>query len=244
MTMQEIRPATDPRNSCDINEALRSAALGPHEHIGELLDKAATHRASGDDPRRARQLADTFMATTCRHLAAVDDHLLPAARRNVEGGRQLVTAYILHSRELERTLHAMKARMYGDARATRLTCSELWTRIRMLLVEHEIQENAMVERLHDALADEDLTILATRLVRKEERSPTRPHPYSPHTGFVGRFSHRVWSVVDGFWDNAEGRTIPHQAPPRHPRCDSLLTRYMLGSPSSNPATADGHRQAG
>jgi hypothetical protein len=54
----------------------------------------------------------------------------------------------------------------------------------------------------------------------------------------------VWSVVDGFWDNAEGRTIPHQAPPRHPRCDSLLTRYMLGSPSRNPATADGHRQAG
>jgi len=243
MTMQEIRPATELGTSCDINEALRSAALGPHEHVGELLDAAATHRASGDDPRRARQLADTFMATTCRHLAAVDDHLLPAARRHVDGGRQMVTAYVLHSRELERTLHAMKARMYGDARATKLTCSELWMRVRLLLVEHEIQENAMVERLHDALPGDDLTTLAVRLVRTERRSPTRPHPYSPHAGFVGRFTHRVWSVVDGVWDSAEGRTIPHHPPPRHPRSDSLLTRYMLGSPRLNPPKTGEQRQA-
>jgi hypothetical protein len=103
-------------------------------------------------------------------------------------------------------------------------------RIRMLLAEHEMQENAMVDRLNEALGADDLATLATRLHRTEERSPTRPHPYSPHTGFTGRFTHRVWSVIDGFWDSAEGRAIPHQAPPPHPRSDSLLTRYMLGAP--------------
>ena len=43
-------------------------------------------------------------------------------------------------------------------------------------------------------------------------------------------SKRVWSVVDGFFDQAEGRVIPHQPPTRHPSSDSHLTRYVLGSP--------------
>ena len=230
MTMQEMSTAPDIRSGCETHEALRSAALGPHELIGEMLDAAATHRASGNEPRRARQLADTFMATTCRHLAAVDDALLPVSKRRLDGGRQMVTAYLLHSRELERTLHALKARCYGDAHASRLTCSELWQRLRLLLAEHEVQENAMVGRLSDTLEVHELTALAERIQRVEGRSPTRPHPYSPHTGLAGRVSHRVWSVFDGFWDNAEGRVIPHQRPPRHPRSDSLLTRYMMGVP--------------
>lgn len=230
MTMQDFTRAPEVRPDCEAHEALRSAALGTHDHIAEMLDAAATHRASGNEPRRARQLADTFMATTCRHLAAVDDAMLPVARRRLDGGRQMVTAYVLHSRELERTLHAMKARFYGDAHAGRLTCSELWMRVRMLLAEHEMQENAMVERLTETLSDDELTALADRLRRTEGRSPTRPHPYSPHTGLAGRVTHRVWSVFDGFWDSAEGRVIPHQPPPPHPRSDSLLTRYMLGAP--------------
>lgn len=229
MTMQEISPGSQVASGRH-HAALRSAALGPHEQIGQLLDAAANHRPSGSDPRRARQLADTFMAATCRHLAAVDDALLPVARRRLEGGRQMVTAFILHSRELERTLHALKARFYGDANASRLTTDELWMRVRRLLAEHEMQENAMVERLSETLDDEELTRLAQTLRRTEERSPTRPHPYSPHTGFVGRVSHRFWSLYDGLWDSAEGRVIPHQPPPPHPRSDSLLTRYMLGSP--------------
>jgi hypothetical protein len=230
MTMQDISPAPQLESGRHHHEALRSAALGPHALIVEMLEAAVSWRSAGDDPRRARQLADTFMATTCRHLSAMDDVLLPVARRRLEGGRQLVTAYVLHTRELERTLRALKARVYGDANASRLSCGELWARLRMLLMEHELQENALVDKLSAALSDEELDALAARLLRTEERAPTRPHPYSPHAGLAGRVSHRLWSVVDGFWDNAEGRVIPHQAPPVHPRSDSLVTRYMLGAP--------------
>jgi hypothetical protein len=243
MTMQEIPTAPGLELGCEAHEALRSAALGPHDLIGEMLDAAAERRAPGNEPRRARQLADTFMATTCRHLAAVDDALLPVARRRVEGGRQLVTAYVLHTREVERTLHTLKARMYGDAHACRLQSSELWQRVRMLLVEHEIQENAIVDKVTAALSDRELESLAERLRRTEGRSPTRPHPYSPHAGLAGRLSHRVWSVFDGFWDNAEGRVIPCPQPPPHPRSDSLFTRYVLGSPRFD-ATAQPLRRAG
>jgi hypothetical protein len=242
MTMQEIPTAPGLPIGRETRGALRSAALGTHDLIGEMLDAATQRREPGDDPRRARQLADTFMATTCRHLAAVDDVLLPVARRRLDGGRQMVTAYVLHMRQIERTLRSLKARIYGDAHACRLQCRELWQRVRMLLVEHEIQESALVDRLSEVLTEDEAEALAERLRRAEGRAPTRPHPYSPHAGFAGRLSHRMWSIVDGFWDNAEGRVIPYQPPTRHPRSDSLLTRYVLGSPSSG-ATPQPARRA-
>jgi hypothetical protein len=230
MTMQEVFRAPRTTSGCASKEELRLAVLGPHQLIGDMLEAAWSRPDCDTDPRRARQLADTFMATACRHLAAVDDTLLPLARRRLRGGRQLVTAYVLHSRELERTLRALKARLYGDVHATRLTRMELWLRLRMLLAEHAVQENAIVERLAESLSAQEMTALAARLRRTERRSPTRPHPYSPHTGLAGRISHRVWSVFDGFWDNAECRVIPPQAPPRQLRSDSALTSYVLGAP--------------
>jgi hypothetical protein len=243
MTMQEVTTAPGLQLGSDSHEALRTAALGTHDLIAEMLEAATQRREPGDDPRRARQLADTFMATTCRHLSAVDDVLLPVARRRLDGGRQMVTAYVLHTRQIERTLRSLKARIYGDAHACRLQCRELWQRVRDLLVEHELQESALVDRLSEALSAEEVEALAERLRRAEGRAPTRPHPYSPHAGLAGRLSHRMWSVVDGFWDNAEGRVIPYQPPTRHPRSDSLLTRYVLGSPSFS-ATPQSARRAG
>jgi len=229
MAIQEIVdvPGLDTAESHD---ALRSAVLGSHDLIAQMLDDAAAPRACGKEPRRARQLADTFMATACRHLAAVDDALLPVARRRLDGGRQLVTAYVLHTRQIERTLRSVKACLYGDANASRLRCSELWQRLRRLLVEHEVQESAIVDLLTQTLSDAEMNDLAAHFLRIEQRSPTRPHPFSPHAGFAGRVSNRVWSIVDGFFDQAEGRVIPYQARRPHPSSDSLLTGYVLGTP--------------
>jgi hypothetical protein len=230
MTMEHADGTTgaghDP-GECDV---LRTASLETHDLIGEMLDAAASQRVQRHEPRRGRQLADAFMASTCRHLGAVDDVLLPVARRRLPGGRRLVAGYVLHNRELERALHALKARMYGDAHARRLQCSELWPRVRRLVTEHDAHEHEMVDRLTASLDETTLSALAMRLWRIERRSPTRPHPYSPHTGLAGRVSHRVWSVFDEFWDHAEGRAIPYQMPRPNPRRDSLLTRYALGTP--------------
>lgn len=245
MTMRNT-PAPGVESGDKAHEVLRAVVLGPHHVIGEMLDAAAGIRHSGSQPRRSRQLADTFMATTCRHLAAVDDTLLPVARRHMEDGRRVVSAYVVQARELEHALHAMKARLYGEAHSARLQTNELWTRVRRLLVEHETRENEMVDGLADVLSDEELIAIARRLRATERRSPTRPHPYSPHTGLAGRMSHRVWSVFDGFWDNAEGRVIPHHEPPPHPRRDSLITRYAMGVPrfdEPGPAAAQPERRA-
>jgi hypothetical protein len=211
-------------------ETLRSAALGPHSRLEEQLSAAGHAHPSGDEPRRARELADTFMATTSRHLAAVDDTLLPVAGSSLNGGHDMVSAYVAQSRELEQALHRVKAWMYGDANARHLDGDALWAEVGRLLAEHESREAVLVDGLATALSDEDLTGLAERLRRSEEHAPTRPHPFTPHTGVLGRLVHRAWSVYDSFWDSAEGRVVPHRDRPPHPRRDSLVTRYLLGAP--------------
>jgi len=230
MAIQEIVHVPGSDTDRESHEALRDAVLGSHDVMSEMLEAAAAPRACGKEPRRARQLADTFLVTACRHLAAVDDALLPVARRRLQGGRQMVTAYVLHTRQIERTLRSIKACLYGDANASKLKCSELWQRLRRLLTEHDVQERAIVEQLTKTLSEREMNDLAAKFQRIERRSPTRPHPFSPHAGFAGRVSKRVWSVVDGFFDQAEGRVIPYPQPTPHRSSDSLLTGYVLGSP--------------
>ncbi len=217
-------------SSSEAHEALRSAVLSPHGHLEDLLAEAGRAHVPAAEARRSRELADTFMATTSRHLAAVDDALLPAVRQHVPDGQDQIPPYLAQARELEQCLHAMKASLYGDANVRRLHGDTLWTDAGRLLTEHESVEARLVDGLATALSDEQLTEVAERFRHAEERAPTRPHAYTPHTGLLGRLVHRAWSVVDSFWDSAEGRVIPRRVRPPHPRRDSLLTRYMLGAP--------------
>jgi hypothetical protein len=219
-----------PDLSGDATEALRSVALGPHERIDELLSTLSAEHPTNAEPRRILELADTFMATTSRHLAAIDEVLLPVARRQLPDGHDLIVGYVAQARELEQTLHAVKASIYGDVNARRLHAETLLGEARRLLAEHHERESVLVDGVLDSLSDYELRELAERLHHTEEHAPTRPHPYTPHTGLLGRAVSRVWSVVDSFWDSAEGRVIPHRIRPPHPRRDSLLTRYMLGAP--------------
>ena len=219
-----------PDLSGDATEALRSVALGPHGRIDELLSMLSAEHPTNAEPRRILELADTFMATTSRHLAAIDEALLPVARRQLPDGHDLIIGYVAQARVLEQTLHAVKASIYGDVNARRLHAETLLEEARQLLAEHHERESVLVDGVIESLPDYDLRELAERLHRTEEHAPTRPHPYTPHTGLLGRAVSRVWSVVDSFWDSAEGRVIPHRIRPPHPRRDSLLTRYMLGAP--------------
>ena len=214
----------------EAQQALRSVVLGPHPRLDALAADVAGAHPTNDEPRRIRELADTFMATMSRHLAAVDDTLLPVARGHLDGGHDLVSAYVAQARELEQGLHAVKARMYGDVNAKRLHGDTLWTDVRRLLAEHESHEGVLVDAVAASLSDDDLTDLAQRLQHNEENAPTRPHAYTPHTGLLGRLVHRAWSMADRFWDHAEARVIPHRVRPPHPRQDSPLSQYFRGTP--------------
>ncbi|MGH3811352.1 MAG: hypothetical protein ACRDUV_02705 [Pseudonocardiaceae bacterium] len=132
MTLQETVPQSSRAVGSNVDRPLSPAILGRHAALGRMLDAAASPCAHDAGPRCTRQLADLFMASTCRHLVAVEECVLPIARR-LPDGRETVAAYLMHVRELEEALHVLQARLYGEAHASRLHHQGMWPRIRGLL---------------------------------------------------------------------------------------------------------------
>lgn len=199
-----------------------------HQRIGDLARKAEAAAPAADDPRLRRRLGDSFSAVLSQHLAAVDDVLLAEAKRRLPAGLEWVRYYVRHTRSLELALHRLKAWLYGDATTTHAGWDGFWQDMRAMLDDHERLESTMTHGLQ--LSRDEEAALAERLRMAQETSPTRPHPFTPHTGVLGRMAHRLWRVADGFWDHAEGRVVPRRPAklPSHP--DSLVHRYFTGAP--------------
>lgn len=214
----------------DARQALRGAVLSAHTRLERLLADVHREHPFNDDPRLVRDLVDAFMATVSRHLCAVHDVLLPVVRNRLPAGHDLVASYVSQTRRFEQALHALKAWAYGDVHARHLQGHDLWAEMARLLGELEVREQDLVDGLGSSMTGAELAALAARLHRAEEHAPTRPHPYTPHTGRLGRLVHRGWSLADNLWDSAESRVVPHRDRPPHPRRDSLITRYVMGSP--------------
>lgn len=208
---------------------LESTLESDHQYIRELADAAEAAEFSAEEPRIRHRLTDTFSAVLSRHLAAVEDVLLPQARSSTAYGRESVRDYVRYVRQLEKVLHRLKARLYGDGTAA-MNWDGLWREIDLQLDGLAQREAALVEQLRESLSALETRQLAQRFTTAEENAPTRPHAYTPHTGWMGRLAHRIWRVADGFWDEAEGRVIPHRPakPPAKP--DSLMHRYLTGAP--------------
>jgi hypothetical protein len=206
-----------------------------------LRDAVAPHR----DPNRPREAyadTDTFMAATSRHLAAVDAVLLPAVGHAAPDGDTLVHEYLEVAKQLELTLSRLKARLYGEAHAIYRSWPALWEEAQERLERHNRLEMRVLETLLQHGDPDELDELAERLFHAETRAPTRPHPYTPHTGWVSGLSRRLWALADRFWDNAEGRMIPDPVRPAHHQHDSLVAQYLVADPQfDDNAAIVGHR---
>jgi len=211
---------------------LESTLDSEHERIREFADAAEVAKFSADEPRIRHRLSDTFSAVLSRHVAAVEDVLLPATKASTEDGRESVRDYVRHVRELEKLLHELKARVYGAATAD-MEWDGLWREIDQQIQGLARREAALAEQLAASLSATETRHLAYRFTAAEERAPTRPHAYTPHTGPVGRLAHRIWRIADGFWDEAEGRVIPHRPAKPPARPDSLMHRYLTGAPPAD-----------
>ena len=210
-------------------QSLAQTIQATHQSIeGRLAEVLSPHPGQG--PRETHKRTDAFLATTSRHLAAVDEVLLPAVRVRVPEGRHLAAEYLPAARQLESDLVLLKARLYGSAQAVRLSWSQLLRETQEHLLRHDELEAALAEKLLASGADDGPDDLAQQLYRAELRAPTRPHPYLPHRGRFGHAARRLWAVADRFWDSAQGRMVPEpKRPPRH-RHDSLVAQYLVADP--------------
>ncbi|TCM36941.1 hypothetical protein [Kribbella sp. VKM Ac-2568] len=80
-----------------------------------------------------------------------------------------------------------------------------------------------------------VAVLAEDLLITQDSSPTRAHPNSPHTSVAGRLTRRLGRVADSTADDLEGRVVPAQYR-RHPKHDSALSHYLLGTPIDDAQT--------
>lgn len=212
----------------DTTDVLHRSVLHTHDHLLARLETASAMVVTPGQPRKAYERIDTFLAAASKHLNAVDATLLPAARKQLPDGAEVVRDYLHAARELEVALTHVKARAYGSTFEAGHHWQEVWADVAAALTSHRRSELDLVDHL-GALGAGALDDLAERLHGAESVAPTRPHPYSPHTGFPGLVARRILGAVDSFWDFAEGRMVPTPTPARRKR-PGLLTQYFLADP--------------
>ncbi len=202
-----------------------------HESLATRLDEAC-RPGKAPHAREHRARVNAFMAATSRHLAAVDETLVPEVVRRMPDGPQRVKSYLREARLLEKALVRLKARLYGELHIAHVPWVEVWDDVRRQLAAHNEKEVELTHHLTATLDPHTCEAMADRVYRAELKAPTRAHPYLPHTGVLGHAARRMWTVADRFWDTAEGREIPAPVLPR-PRDhshDSLLSQYLVGEP--------------
>lgn len=210
-------------------DALHGTVQHTHENLSDRLADARTRVVTPGQPRKGYEAIDTFLAIASKHLAAVDEVLLPVARKQLPGGADAVHDYLVSARHLEVVLAHVKARAYGSAFETDFHWEDVWADVEAALAHQRESEAHLADQLSGVLDDRELDELTERLHAAESHAPTRPHPYAPHTGFPGLVARKVLHVVDAFWDTVEGRMAPSPAPPKRKK-PGLVAQYFLADP--------------
>jgi hypothetical protein len=211
------------------NDVLRSSIQHTQTRMAERLEAARVMEAPVDRPRDGYERIDTFLATTSKHLHAVDAVLLPPARKKVPDGSTLVHDYVHSVKELEIVLSHVKAHEYGSVYESSFAWPQVWSDVDTALSDHQRHEQVLGDRLTNSLDDQELDRLAQRLYHAELAAPSRPHPYTPHTGLLGLVARKVMHTADRFWDTVEGRMVPE--PRREPKkAPGRVAQYFLADP--------------
>lgn len=203
-----------------------------HQSLQQRLAEATRRIARRSLPRERYARTDAFLSATSRHLGAVDEVILKAARQGLPDGPDRVRDYLHQARLLEQAMTQLKARLYGEVHAAHRPWDEVWDDVRRELTRHNELERALVEDLAATLGKDESDALASDLFHAEVKAPTRAHPHLPHTGLMGLVARRAWALADRFWDTAEGRVVPDPVRP-HPHehaHDSLMAQYVMGEP--------------
>lgn len=219
------------------NGVLKDFVHHTQEELSARMSTAREHcvepegaRAESDaGQHRGSASVDGFVAAASRHLHAVNQVLLPPARRDLPEGKELAHDYLASVHELEVMLAHVKAHEFGSVYESHTSWHEVWLEVAAALARQRNEEQALVDRLTESLDDERLTELTERMEKVQPDGPTRPHPYVPQVGVTGRISRKVMGLADKFWDTAENRMVPEKERPPRKR-PGLLGQYLLGNP--------------
>ncbi len=187
-------------------QPLRLALVSPRRTVLPELQVLTGRVAPPDGRRSHRQRADSVIMTLSQHSAAVETVVHPPLARLV-GGKP----FVVEDRQLNHTvalqLRRLRGALEGDAFAASISPTGVAQRISGLLAEQAHLRSEWVGRLEDELSDAEQWQLAERLSGAVRRSPTRPHPYSPRSGLLGRAARQFWTPVDRAMDVMDNRSM-------------------------------------
>lgn len=213
-----------------MQDLLESNVTATHEVLGTRLSTAEFRRPDAFHPRDRYPSTDTFLSSTSRHVAATNEVLVAAVRRHLPDGADKARELTTRSRRLEKAMAQTKAKLYGGAQAIHRPWADIWSDLHRDFDAFTQLERDLVHELVATTATDFRAHLSDRIYRAELRAPTRPHPFVPHRGLLGRMARRVCLQVDHFWDAAEGRMIPEPVKPHDRSQDGLLMQYLLADP--------------
>ena len=188
-----------------MTDSLQQVIADAQLKLRDRLDLASAAMAAHAQKHEIIQKADAFLVNTCRHTSAVCDLVLPAARSYLPEGAARVRVYVQQCRRVERAVGWAKQRMYGQAHAIDRPWGDVWASVtEEIRVLHVLEQDLVADLEHAPGRHPDLSLLIESVTG---RSPTRPHPNSPHTGAFAHVIRRMWARADRFWDATEGRIV-------------------------------------
>ena len=202
-----------------------------HHLLEERLARAHVARPSldPDQPRDQYPAIDTYLAAVSRHLGAVVQVLVPAARSHLPDGARRSKEFLAQSRRVAIMLNQVKAKLYGSAYAVGKPWSAVWESLDREYARLVPLELALAEDLgaHRKEGDPDWVL---KLHQATLKAPTRPHPHIPQQGRRGQLARAVARRVDAFWDAAEGRMVPTPELHHARDGDGPFVQYLLADP--------------
>jgi hypothetical protein len=218
-------------------DPLSTATAATHEVLRERLRATEADGPDSGDPRIHYAHTDLFLATASRRVAAVYEVLVPAVQGELPDSDERVHDLLHHARTLERTLATVKAKLYGEAHNLSRPWGEIWRDLEKELAPYLALETSLVDDLVSHLDEARCDELARHIHDAEQNAPSRPHPYTPHTGVKGKVARSIWAKADRLWDTAEGRIVPEPVHP-HPKPPGLVAQYFLAEPQFDPEESE------
>ncbi|MDI1465432.1 hemerythrin domain-containing protein [Catellatospora sp. KI3] len=177
-----------------------------HRQITKLSAELAVEAASAS-PSRRKQVAEVMTAVVSRHLAAEEQYLLPAVRKHLPDGDDLVSRELAEDGAIRQMLQTLQAVPPEDEKF-----QELALEVDQQLRRHKHTADRRIHgRLAQAATDEELIRLGNRAAIAEEAAVTRPHPAAPNTPPWNRLTDPLLGAADKVRDMLTGRpTYPDQ----------------------------------
>lgn len=210
-----------------MRDTLSTSIKVTHSILGARLDRAESSSPTRDRPRDRFPATDTFLASTSRHVGAVNAVLVPEVRHRLSDGAEAAAELVRLSKRLEDAMFQTKSKLYGSTYAIRRPWASIWAEVHERFDELLQLEEKLAARLVEETDEELRDEITERIYHAELTAPTRPHPHIPHQGLRGRVARRLAHGVDRFWDQAEGRMIPEPVRVHDHERDSRLTQYLL-----------------